>query len=148
LTLVLVFLLAVLFPHFTLQAPINMTLPTGEKLIFYSLGRVIRIPSPGQFHLPRDKRTYVFYYTSWRPLDEFLLNFGSLDGEFDVDIKYFDLSLFKGTVSKEMKSIQVSPSAFYRFKKRYLYRLSIELHRTSGVIAYTNPFLFSFGVRH
>ncbi len=143
LTLVLVFLLAVLFPHFTLQAPINMTLPTGEKLIFYSLGRVIRIPSPGQFHLPRDKRTYVFYYTYWRPLDEFLLNFGSLDGEFDVDIKYFDLSLFKGTVSKEMKSIQVSPSAFYRFKKRYLYRLSIELHRTSGVIAYTNPFLFS-----
>jgi len=145
LTLVLVFLWAVLFPQFILQSPTNMTLPTGEKLTFYSLGRVIRMPSPGQFQLPRDKRSYVFYFTSWRPLDEFLLNFGSLDGEFDVDIMYFDLSLFKGQISKEMKSIQVFPSAFYRFKKRYLYRLSIELHRTSGVIAYTNPFLFSLG---
>jgi len=145
LMLVLVFLWAVLFPQFTLQSPTNMTLPTGEKLTFYSLGRVIRMPSPGQFQLPRDQRSYVFYFTSWHPLDEFSLNFGSLDGEFDVDIMYFDLRLFKGTVSKEKKSIQVSPSAYYRLKKRYLYRLSIELHRTSGVIAYTNPFLFSLG---
>ncbi len=147
LTLVLIFLWAVLFPQFILQSPTNMTLPTGEKLTFYSLGRVIRMPSPGQFQLPRDKRSYVFYFTSWRPLDEFSLNFGSLDGEFDVDIMYFDMSLFKGQISKEKKSIQVSLSAFYRFKKRYLYRLSIELFRTSGVIAYTNPFLFSFGAR-
>lgn len=144
LTLVLVFLWVVLFPQFILQSPTNMTLPTGEKLTFYSLGRVIRMPSPGQFQLPRDQRSYVFHFTSWRPLDEFMLNFGSLDGEFDVDIMYFDKSLFKGTVSKEMKSIRVSLSSFYQFKKRYLYRLSIELHRTSGVIAYTNPFLFSF----
>jgi len=122
-----------------------MTLPTGEKLTFYSLGRVIRMPSPGQFQLPRDQRSYVFHFTSWLPLDEIMLNFGSLDGEFDVDIKYFDKSLFKGTVSKEKKSIQVSLSSFYRFKKQYLYRLSIELHRTSGVIAYTHPFLFSLG---
>ncbi len=145
LTLVLVFLWGVLFPRFILQSPTNMTLPTGDKLTFYSLGRVIRMPSPGHFQLPRDKRSYVFYFTSWRPLDEFMLNFGSLDGEFDVDIKYFDMSLFKGTVSKEKKSIQVSPTSFYRFKKRYLYRLSIELFKTSGVIAYTNPFLFSLG---
>ncbi len=145
LTLVLVFLWAVLFPQFILQSPTNMTLPTREKLTFYSLGRVIRMPSPGQFQLPRDQRSYVFHFTSWRPFDEFMLNFGSLDGEFDVDIMYFDKSLFKGTVSKEMKSIRVSLSSYYRFKKRYLYRLSIELHRTSGVIAYTNPFLFSLG---
>jgi hypothetical protein len=145
LTLVIVFLWGVLFPQFILQSPTNITLPTGEKLTFYSLGRVIRMPSPGQFQLPRDKRSYVFNFSSWRPLDEFNLDFGSLDGEFDVDIMYFDLSLFKGKISKEMKSIQVSPSAFYRFNKRYLYRLSIELQRTAGVIAYTNPFLFSLG---
>jgi len=145
LTLVLIFLWGVLFPQFILQSPTNMTLPTGEKLTFYSLGKVIRIPSPGQFQLPRDNRSYVFYFSSWRPLDELMLNFGSLDGEFDVDIKYFDMSLFKGQISKEKKSIQVSPSAFYRYKKQYLYRLSIELFRTSGVIAYTNSFLFSLG---
>ena len=143
LTLVLVFLSGVLYPKTILQDPTNMTIPTGDRLTFYSLGRVIRMPSPGQFQLPRDRRSYVFYFSSWRPLDEFKLDFGSLDGEFEVDIKYFDMDLYKGTVSKEIKSIPVSPSAYYHFKKRYLYRLSIELFRTSGVIAYTNPFLFS-----
>jgi len=145
LVLMLVFLWRVFFPQFILESPTNIVMPTREKLTFYRLGGVMRMPSPGQFHLPRDKRSYVFNFTSWQPLDEFVLNFGSLDGEFDVNIKYFDLSLFKGTVSKEKKSIQVSPSPFYRLNKRYLYRLSIELFKTSGVIAYSNPFLFSFG---
>lgn len=141
--LIIVFFWGVLFPQFILQAPTNMTLPSGEKLTFYSLGRVLRMPSPGEFQLPRDNRSYTFYFSSWRPIEDFSINFGSLDGEFDADIQYFDLSLFKGQVSNEIKSVRVSTSAFYRYKKRYLYRLSIELHRTSGVIAYTNPFLFS-----
>ena len=145
LILVLVFLWGVLFPRFILQSPTNMTLPTGEKLTFYSLGRVIRMPSPGHFELPRDKRSYVFYFSSWRPLEDFSINFGSMDGVFEADIQYFDQPLFKGEISNEMKSVPVSTSAYYRYKKLYLYRLSIELHRTSGVIAYTNPFLFSLG---
>ena len=101
------------------------------------------MPAPGHFQLPRDKRSYIFYFSSWRPLDDFMLNFGSLDGEFMVNIMYFDMSLFKGHLSKEMKSIQVSPLDFYRFKNHFLYRLSIEFQKTSGVIAYSNPFLFN-----
>ena len=103
------------------------------------------MPSPGQFQLPRDNRSYVLTFSSWHPIEDFSINFGSLDGVFDTDIQYFDQTLFKGEISNEMKSVPVSLSAFYRYKKRYLYRLSIELHRTSGVIAYTNPFLFSLG---
>lgn len=143
LALIIVFCWGVLFPQFILQSPTNVTMPSGEKLTFYSLGRVIRMPSPGQFQLPRDNRSYVLTFSSWRPVEDFSINFGSLDGVFDVDIQYFDQSLFKGQISEEIKSVRVSSSAFYRYKKRYLYRLSIELHRTSGVIAYTNPFLFS-----
>ncbi|MFC2160240.1 hypothetical protein ACFLRX_01155 [Acidobacteriota bacterium] len=143
--LIIVFCWGVLYPQFILLSPTNVTLSTGEKLTFYSLGRVIRMPSPGQFQLPRDNRSYVLNYSSWRPVEAFWVNFGSLDGVFDVDIQYFDQTLFKGQISEEMKSVRVASSDFYRYKKRYLYRLSINLRRTSGVIAYTHPFLFSLG---
>ncbi|MCJ7580141.1 MAG: hypothetical protein MUP98_06365 [Candidatus Aminicenantes bacterium] len=143
LALIIVFFWGVLFPQFILQSPTNVTLPTGEKLTFYSLGRVIRMPSPGHFQLPRDNRSYVLYFSSWNPVEPFSINFGSLDGVFDTDIQYFDQTLFRGQISNEMKTVPVSTAEYYLYKKRYLYRLSIELHRTSGVIAYTNPFLFS-----
>lgn len=141
-TLVLVFVLWVFVPQFILQSPTNITLPTGEKLTFYSLGRVIRMPSPGEFQLPRGDRAYIFHITSWRPIESFKLKFGSTHGTFDVNIHYFDQSVFRGKIQEEMKSMEVPARVDYRIKRRHLYRISIELKKDSGFLAYSHPFLF------
>ena len=143
LILVVVFAWGILYPRFVLQSPTNVIYPTGEKVTFYGLGRVLRMTSPGQFQLPRDQRSYVFYFTSWQPLDKLRLEFGSPDGIFDAQIRYFDKSLFKGKTSRETASLHFPAEAPYRFKGRFLYSLSIDLKKEEGLIAYTHPYHFS-----
>jgi len=143
LILAVVFAWGVLYPRFVLQSPTNVIYPTGEKVTFYGLGRVLRMTSPGQFQLPRDQRSYAFYFTSWQPLDKLRLEFGSPDGTFDAQIRYFDKSLFKGKTSRETASLHFPAEAPYRFKGRFLYSLSIDLKKEEGLIAYTHPFFFS-----
>ena len=143
LILVVVFAWGILYPRFVLQSPTNVIYPTGEKVTFYGLGRVLRMTSPGQFQLPRDQRSYVFYFTSWQPLDKLRLEFGSPDGIFNAQILYFDKSLFKGKTSRETASLHFPAEAPYRFKGRFLYSLSIDLKKEEGLIAYTHPYHFS-----
>jgi hypothetical protein len=142
LTLGIVFVWGVLYPRLVLLEPENIELPTGEKLTFYSLGRVLRMPEPGLFQLPRGDRSYIFHFTSWRPIDSLQIEFGSPHGTFTVNIRYFDMPLFDGLVVEEEKTVRVAEAFSYRFKKRYLYRISIELKRESGLLAYSHPFLF------
>lgn len=143
LLLLVVFLWGVLYPQFVLHSPTNVTCPTGEKLTFYGLGNVLRMNSPGNFQLPRDRRSYVFYFTSWRPLNEVQIDFGSVSGTFQVKIQYFDEPLFEGKTENELASLRFLPARPYRFKGRFLYRLSIELAKEMGLIAYTHPYSFS-----
>ncbi len=147
LILVVVFAWGILYPRFVLQSPTNVIYPTGEKVTFYGLGRVLRMTSPGQFQLPRDQRSYVFYFTSWQPLDKLRLEFGSPDGIFDAQIRYFDKSLFKGKTSRETASLHFPAEAPYRFKGRFLYSLSIDLKKEEGLIAYTHPYHFSLSLQ-
>jgi hypothetical protein len=143
LILLVVFVWGALYPRFVLQSPTNVIYPTGEKVTFYGLGRVLRMTSPGQFQLPRDQRSYVFYFTSWQPLDQLKVEFGSPEGTFETQIRYFDKSLFKGKTQREMSSLHFPAEAPYRFKGRFLYSLSIDLKKEEGLIAYTHPFFFS-----
>jgi len=138
-----VFFWLTLYPRTVLMYPQNMTFPSGQKITFFSLGRVAQLVEPGKFHLPRDHRAYIFYFTSWRKIEECQIDFGSLDGEFDVDLRLFDFVLFKGEVSHKFKTLRISSLYSYRFKNTNLYRLSIQLERKSGVIAFSKPFLFS-----
>ncbi|MGD2294529.1 MAG: hypothetical protein PVF22_01670 [Candidatus Aminicenantes bacterium] len=142
LALLLVFFWGVLYPHPVLLSPENMTFPSGEKVTFYSLGRVLRMTLPGEFQLPRDNRSYVFFLTSWRPIEAFNIDFGSKHGVFDVEIRYFDQKIFAGQIREEKKSVRIPASPCYRLKKRNLYRISIELKKESGLLAYSHPFLF------
>jgi hypothetical protein len=123
--------------------PTNTKFRSGEKITFFALGRVAQMVEPGKFHLPRDNRDYIFHFTSWRKIKEFKIDFGSLDGEFDVDLRFFDLVLFKGEISHKFKKLRLPSPSSYRFKNTNLYRLSIHLKRKSGVIAFSKPFLFS-----
>ncbi len=140
--LVLFFWLS-LYPRTVLLYPQKTTFPAGQKIAFYSLGRVAQMEEPGKFLLPRDNRVYVFHFTSWQNLKELRLRFGSSEGVFDVEVDLFDKVLFKGETSHNIEVLQLPSPSFYRFKNTNLYRLSIHLKRMSGAIAFSKPFLFS-----
>jgi len=140
--LILFFWLA-LYPRTVLLYPQNTTYSTGQKITFYSIGRVAQMIEPGKFHLPRDNRAYIFHFTSWRKIKECQIDFGSTEGVFDVEVDLFDVALFKGQTSHNIQTLQLTTPSFYRFKNTNLYRLSIHLKRKSGVIAFSKPFLFS-----
>jgi len=141
--ILLIFFWLTLYPRTVLLYPENTTYPTGQKITFYSLGRVAQMVEPGKFHLPRDNRAYIFHFTSWQKLKELRIDYGSPDGVFDVEIDLFDEALYKGETSLDIETLELSPPSSYRFKNTNLYRVSIRLKRKSGVIAFAKPFLFS-----
>lgn len=137
----IIFSWLVFYPRTVLLYPRNTTYPTGEKITYYSLGRVAQMPEPGIFQLPRDNRTYVFHFTSWLKLKELRIEFGSTEGVFDVEIHLFDRALFKGKTIRSMEALILPDPSVYRFKSTNLYRLSIQLRRISGAIAFSKPYL-------
>ena len=139
----IIFFWLALYPRTVLLYPEKTTYPAGQKITYYSLGRVARMVEPGKFHLPRDNRSYVFHFTSWQQIKEIRMDFGSSEGVFDVEIHLFDELLFKGETSHNIATVQVPSPGTYRFKNSNLYRLSIHLERKSGAIAFSKPFLFS-----
>jgi hypothetical protein len=133
----------VLFPKPVLLYPRNTTFPTGEKIVFYSLGRVAKMQEPGKFILPQANRDYVFYFTSWRKISKFHLELGSDLGTYDFRVQYFDKELFKGTTKGEILSLEFIPSSSYPLKKLHLYRISLSLKNISGIATHQHPYRFS-----
>jgi hypothetical protein len=132
-----------LYPRTVLLYPQRVTFPEGQKITFFALGQVARMIEPGQFHLPRDNRDYVFHFTSWQKLKELRLLFGSPDGVFDVELRLFDVVLFKDQTSSQAQTLRIPEPLFYRYKNTHLYRLSIHLERKSGLIAFSKPYTLS-----
>jgi hypothetical protein len=137
------FIWIVLYPRTVLLYPKKASFPSGEKITFYSLGRVAQMKEPGKFYLPEAKRHYIFYFTSWREAKEFQIEFGSLEGEYSVEIKLFDLELYKGKTAKELRTLSFSTPPRYRLKNTNLYRMSIYLERISEGSTRKYPYLFS-----
>lgn len=137
------FLCIVLYPRTVLQYPRNTTFPSGQKITFYSLGRVARMIEPGKLYLPEDNRPYIFYFTSWRKIKKFQIDFGSFESDCDVEIKFFDFMLFQGNTAEEIKTIRFPSPPSYRLKNTNLYRISIYLEKKSGVLNSKNPYIFS-----
>ena len=133
----------VLFPKPVLLYPRNTAFPTGEKIVFYSLGRVAKMQEPGKFILPQANRDYVFYFTSWRKISKFHLELGSDLGTYDFRVQYFDKELFKGTTEGEILSLEFIPSSSYPLKKHHLYRISLSLKNISGISTHQHPYRFS-----
>lgn len=141
--LLLVFFWLVLYPRPVLLSPVRTTYPTGEKVAFYSLGRVARMTEPGAFLLPQDNRDYVFFFTSWRKIDGFRITFGSTAGEYDVRVGYFDAVLFEGRTSQEIKSLEIDDPPAYKLKNTHLYQVSIHPERKSAVSTFRHPYRLS-----
>lgn len=143
LALFIFFAWIVLFPRIHLLSPLNTTLPSKQKITFYALGQVARMIKPGQFHFPADNREYIFYFTSWRKINKFNLDFGSLEGDYYVEINFFDKELFRGKTSGEIKTLTIPKPLSFPFKKTNLYRVSIYLERKSAVSMLKHPYFFA-----
>lgn len=141
------FVWIVLFPRVTLQYPTNAAFESGHKVTFYSLGRVARMTAPGRFRIPADRREYVFHFSSWRQFEGLGLEFGSPEGDYFVNVRLFDVEVFKGSVSGKIETLDLPEPVFYPYRKSCLYRISIYLERRSAVSITANPFHFAIKPR-
>ena len=139
-SLSLYFFLLVLFPRTVLLYPKNTAFPSGEKIVFYSLGRVARMPEPGRFVLPEADRDYVFYFSSWRKIPCFKLEWGVEKGTYEVELRYFDTEISKGLLRDEWQETFWTPPDVYRLKRTFLYRITLSLKNTSSVSPARYPF--------
>jgi hypothetical protein len=137
------FLWFVLFPRATLLFPTNAAYSSGEKISFYDLGRHVQMKSdePGRFTIRKDHHALDLHFTSWREIQNLKIEIGSMEGEYQVNLRYFDQELFSDIVNQEMKTFVQSTDAAYHFKNTNLYRLSIEIRNLSDISTVENPFL-------
>jgi len=137
------FLWFVLFPRTTLLFPTKAAYSSGERISYYDLGRHVQMKKnePGRFTITKDDHALDLHFTSWRKIENLKIEFGSLEGEYQVNLRFFDQELFSGIVSQEMKRLVKSSPPQYRFKNTNLYRLSIEIKNLSDISTAGNPFL-------
>ncbi len=137
------FLWFVLFPRIVLLFPVNAAYSSGERISYYNLGRHVQMKTdePGRFTITKDDHAADLYFTSWRTIENLKIEFGSLEGEYQVKLKFFDQELFSGVITREMRTIIQSSLPRYRFKYTNLYGISIEIkNRSPEVSTAENPF--------
>ncbi|UCE40986.1 MAG: hypothetical protein JSV17_16345 [Candidatus Aminicenantes bacterium] len=140
------FLWFVLFPRAILMFPTKAAYSSGERISFYDLGRHVQMKKdePGRFTITKDHHALDLHFTSWREIENLKIEFGSLEGKYQVNLKFFDQKLYSGIVSREMKTLVQSSPSSYRYKNTNLYRLSIEIKNLSDISTARNPFLLNF----
>lgn len=143
--LMVFFLWFSLFPRTALISPVKATYSPTKIIGFYSLDRFSRMRNPGEFHLSKSSYEYTFRFTSWREIEKLKLKFGALNAVYKVKIKLFDLTIFEGSTSDEIKTLVITTPPRYRYKNTNLYILSIGLEYSSGTLVTENPyFLFIY----
>jgi len=144
---VLLFFWLALYPRAVLINPQKADFPTGEKLTFYSLSRLVEMQRPGEFRISQDNRNYRFYFTSWREIKKLDIEFRSLRGEHSVECRYFDRAFFKGRTTEQEKSMALTDLPFYSYRNTHLYRVDIRVDRVSPD-ASRAPFFLRFRPRY
>ncbi len=137
------FILWTLFPRSPLYPVKTVEYSTQSSLGFYtfSMGKGVVAKESGDFYLHLEK-PYRFLFGSRKSLERVKLRFGSDMGEYDLELKQFDLPLWQGETRGEIKEIEFSPAAAYRFRNLFLYEIDLRLVHRSGESMQLDPFLF------
>jgi hypothetical protein len=114
-----------------------------SALGFYTfpMGKGVVAKENGDFYLHLEK-AYTFLFGSRRRLERVKLRFGSNKGEYGLELKQFDLPLWQGETDGQVKEMEFSPAAAYRFKNLFLYEIDLRLVHRSGESMQLDPFLF------
>ncbi len=140
---VLLFVGLVLFPRPVLLDPAGVAYPDGPRLTFFSLSRVARQVEPGRFLLPQDGRSYIFTFRSLGPLSKLRLETGSREGDYGVTVDYFDKTVFRGTIARDLKAVALDAPPAYDWKGSSLYWLTIRVDAAAGTRPETTPCVFA-----
>ena len=107
---------------------------------FYNLDRHIRMDNAGEFDLTKDPELYELEFTSWMEIERLNIEIGSEAGEYEVELRLFDMILFKGVTNREKKIISIPSPPFYRYKNTQFYSLTLRLKGISGAKTAENPY--------
>ncbi|MCX6563139.1 MAG: hypothetical protein NTU60_05985 [Candidatus Aminicenantes bacterium] len=136
----LFFLWFVFYPRTVLLSPRKVDLSSGEKLTFYSLSRVAKVKEGGGFALLEDNRDYHFYFATGRPIDKLKVEFGSMQGDYDLKLRFFDAPAFEESTRREIKVKVLDSPPAYRWKRASLYQIVVHLEKRSDVRTGVNPY--------
>ncbi len=141
--LILFFIWFVLYPRLVLRDPVKAAWPSGKRIGFYGLSRVALMRDPGKFALLGDNRFYNFDFTCPKRVESLKIEFGSLTGNYELQLALFDHHVLTEKTTREFKTRRVQAPPSYRLKKTQLYRISIYLGNLSDTVTNQNPYLFS-----
>lgn len=137
------FFLWVLFPRGPIYPYKTIAYSNQSKLGFYTfpMGRGAILKDGGDFYLHVEK-PYRLLFASRKELEAVKLRFGSKTGEYDLEMRQFDLPLWKGRSEQDVREIVFRPAASYALRDLRFYEISLRLvHRSDESMA-LEPFLF------
>jgi len=139
---VIFFISIVLYPRLVLRQPTQTALGAGRLVTFYSLSRAARMIEPGRFRLHQDGRSYRFYMTTERPLDELRVTLGSIQGTYDFSVSLFDEVLVRGKTIDEIKEIRIPRPPRYSLREKVFYTIVLELGKGENSQIGLTPYVF------
>jgi hypothetical protein len=140
---VFLFLLWAAFPRPALY-PTKTFQFSGQKAMgFYlsPMGEGVVAKKMAELHLHKEKE-YRILFSSRTELERINIRFGSEKGEYSLRFSLFDLPVYEGTSSYEIKILEVTPEAFYPFRNLFLYEINLELDQISSESMLVDPFFF------
>jgi len=137
------FFLWVLYPR-TVAYPAKTIFYTPQRSLgFYlhPMGSGVVVKESGDFYLHFEK-SYKFLFGSKSKLPKIKLLFGSQKGEYNLEMRLFDLPLFSGRTAYETKEMIFQPAACYPFKTFFLYEVNLTLKHGSPEPMLVEPYFF------
>jgi hypothetical protein len=133
----------VLFPRTPLYPFKTIDYSQQRALGFYTfqMEKGVISKESGDFYLHLEK-PYRLLFASRRKLEAVKLRFGSETGEYDLEMRQFDLPLWKGSLEFEVREFVFRPAAIYMLRKLNLYEIDLRLVHRSAESMLLDPFLF------
>ncbi|MCX6555516.1 MAG: hypothetical protein NTZ12_11000 [Candidatus Aminicenantes bacterium] len=141
--LLIFFAMFVFFPRPVLVSAQTLNMPSGEKWAFFPYSLVARMGEPGNFTLSQDDRNYVFFFATQNRLTKLNVEFGSLHGDYDLRVMMADEPVFAVTTRRQVLTRTIESPPAYRWKRLFLYLVSIRLDKRSDVRTEVTPYRFA-----
>lgn len=137
------FFLWALFPRGPLYPYRTIAYSNQSTLGFYTfpMGRGAILKDSGDFYLHVEK-PYRILFASRKELEAVKFRFGSKTGDYDLEMRQFDLPLWKGSAAFEIREIVLRPAAAYRVRNLFFYEIDLRFVHRSAESMLLEPFLF------
>lgn len=137
--------LRVIFPVPPLYPVKTITYSPQRSLGFYLfyLDRGVVTKEEGDFYLHFEK-PYRFIFGSKQELKEIELRLGSETGDYEINLKAFDLPLFKTKINHEKRQLRLNLPPPYKRRHLYLYEINLEMKHYSKESMLIEPFMIQF----